>query len=1562
MANASFDVIFDKSRRFPAVWIVSKAAIDALVGLISAPYSAESHAAVPDSVRAFGEAAGLRSRSLERFVAFWTRELDLLPRSSASPITPNAAAAAGLHPFIVATLRGPEYRDAAQSMWFNSKGGSRLLPPAAEDTDVETDGEGGTGADSATERGSEAGTQGAGTPTPGPDEDGDAATGPPRAAVPPPQRVDPDRQGDAGPSLRQLLLARPGGTLRAGDLAGAAAAANPGIAAASGARARAADFLDNPQSELFGGDAPDEIADGPDLDPLALRQVPDPGAMAFYLLEVQAALNGLPKPVSQEELPKWVRDYRAAVEARTLVFHRKTSRDRQALLDAWRIIAGAMAISFDTVQTVALGEHLSLVALRDSRPGKAAELSEEQAIVYGLKTNAGGKKAPPLDPFEWEKQFTRWTQLVVLVNAGNGFLDELKREHSKYQEHILLHLHRATSAPDPADARRRLLDYDEQVRAEIASNDKHAYVKHFGNASPNDQLFHRIVARSLDPGPAPRSPPVAARFLAAREPDEVPYCYRYNHNVEHKAGKCIFRHACDRSVGAAIVASAREVRMEGTTGGPWAPDGKVLGGDLVVSGEAIDDLAPPNPLPGLTSSPRLLRAFHWPPSNALPTASSLDASLTAPPLPQPPARALLDERAMSLIRRRPALFSSYSPLRHHRLAVGLASHPNRRWAESLVNAVKDGFWPAHSGDEPAVPSPALDDRLFPSRREDQLVQVAAAEKARAGGLISDAFDELEPGMFVSPQFAVRREGSEPRIVDDHSASGLNEGISGVPATYDRIDQLVRLLRYAGIVEDELPDHAVLWKLDVSAAFKLILMHPLWQARQAILVAYRDSAGRLRPRFHLQWRAAFGSRASPYLWTSLMAGVMWIVRDRHAAFVPFPLFYMDDAFNADLSGETRVVVHDGEARRVPAGQAATIEVWDEIGLAWKWAKAEHGRALTITGIVVDIDDASLYLDRAAVERFAVAVSSFLSSPDRQQPLRRWRQIGGWGNWALTVRPWAKALLAPVFAKMGRSPSPYTRLFLNEEVRHGLLSLVAELRSDDPLSMRDPALTEWSEADAHVVVYCDACLRTTKGDGSGLGFWYDDPRGRRLRFAARPAGRYPNIPFAESLSVACAILHLLDNHPGRCILVKTDSSPAAYAFDSGSSRLPSVAALVRAVYERLRTRQVDLRIRHIRGVQNVTADRLSRDPIETLVADFGGAFRPFDSGRLVRFAPSSAPSARASPWPPLSHALTLRKQLWVSSIAASTSTAYDRAFRLWGSFVLAYTLPEFPTAHSLSLFVAVRSPRVVPSTIAGELSGLAFFFKAVDAERWERARASIEVLRALAGNAKANPHQPKKALPLAVDDLLRAVHLALALDSYDGLLWAAMAAVGFLSCARAQELTEYDNPHYRDVSKRIVRASLRLSPEGFSVDLPYHKADALYTGTKLWYSTADAGDLHLVVATFINLRDRIHGRAGPLWLQLDANPPTRQWFVERLKARAGPQYTGHSFRAGGASWYTVRGAPDEAIKKIGRWKSSSWEDYVRLQPEIAIAQRERDVLRLPPPPPPSLDAAALYAIGT
>lgn len=622
---------------------------------------------------------------------------------------------------------------------------------------------------------------------------------------------------------------------------------------------------------------------------------------------------------------------------------------------------------------------------------------------------------------------------------------------------------------------------------------------------------------------------------------------------------------------------------------------------------------PGHSLAGIGASPRLRRRFHWPPPHLDPPRTPLlTSTLLAPPLPSPPLRVLLHPESMATLSAHPHDFQ-YGPklLKEDAFRLALAEHPNRPWVNSLLRSIKDGFWPSHSGQAPPPPTPSERARWTPSKAEDREVVLAQVLSDIESGWTSEGTDEPIPGVVISGLFVVRREGDKPRVVNDQSASGLNAGTrrEDTPAVYDTLVDLIRLLRHLGL--DSLPSHAILWKTDVSAAFKALPMHPHWQLRQGIAVEHRQQDGSWRRKYHIEWRGAFGSRATPYLWTSVMGAVLWIVQ--HRGFVDYPLAYMDDAINVDLSGELVIHVFEGEEELVPKAVGATLDVWDELGYPYRRKKVVFGRKIPIIGLTVDLDALSVSLPSSSIITFAARVDRFLDKRlphGRSPPLREWRSLVGHASWALTVLPFARPHLTPLYAKLslgGKSKTlAHAGIFVNLEVTEGLRAIVRGLVEDEPLMLRDQGLTEWTEEDADVVVYTDACLKAQGEEGSGLGFWYSW-NGRRIYHYSRPNVRYAKIQFAETFTVAAAVVQILKARlPSlRRLLIRTDSAAAVYAFDGGAAddtKFLPLRSLVTRTFIELRAAKVDLRVLHVSGSDNDLADRLSRAPIYSLKEDY------------------------------------------------------------------------------------------------------------------------------------------------------------------------------------------------------------------------------------------------------------------------------------------------------------------------------------------------------------------------
>ena len=132
---------------------------------------------------------------------------------------------------------------------------------------------------------------------------------------------------------------------------------------------------------------------------------------------------------------------------------------------------------------------------------------------------------------------------------------------------------------------------------------------------------------------------------------------------------------------------------------------------------------------------------------------------------------------------------------------------------------------------------------------------------------------------------------------------------------------------------------VLFKSDVSAAYRRLPLHPLWQIKQIVTI---DDAR------HVDRCTSFGGRGSCRAYTSFMGLVLWI-----AIFIKLilDLFgYIDDNFSFDEEGN--VQWYEPYKCYYPTKQTKLLELWDEIGLPHEKSKQEYAPVLRIIGFMVD----------------------------------------------------------------------------------------------------------------------------------------------------------------------------------------------------------------------------------------------------------------------------------------------------------------------------------------------------------------------------------------------------------------------------------------------------------------------------------------------------------------------------------------------------------------------------------------------------------------------------------
>jgi len=358
------------------------------------------------------------------------------------------------------------------------------------------------------------------------------------------------------------------------------------------------------------------------------------------------------------------------------------------------------------------------------------------------------------------------------------------------------------------------------------------------------------------------------------------------------------------------------------------------------------------------------------------------------------------------------------------------------------------------------------------------------------------------------------------------------------------------------------------KIDVSDCF---LAFPVTAAASELLgFAFDGSYYRFR-------RLPFGLSTAPYWCETMMTIVSWVLEQRgvkHAR-------YCDDFF----------VVADTQAE-CAAMMRTCLDTLTEFGFAMSPDKTMGpSQQLDFLGIMLDSISCSTSCSPARLSELLALLTTAAS----QQPRRSVRSVlslVGKLSFASTVlhgaRPFFRSLLDLV---RGRPV-------------HHHVSLNAECRSDMRYWLR--YLSTWNGRCTWVtgqptIIATDASL---SGFGAHIVFSpaaaslpHHLPVGAALSGAWCVSDRslvadHRDIQYAELFAVVAAAATVASSLAGTSIVFLVDNAAGVAIINRQSTRSPALLTLLRALYATSTEHNIHIRARHIAGVHNTVADRMSR----------------------------------------------------------------------------------------------------------------------------------------------------------------------------------------------------------------------------------------------------------------------------------------------------------------------------------------------------------------------------------
>ena len=380
---------------------------------------------------------------------------------------------------------------------------------------------------------------------------------------------------------------------------------------------------------------------------------------------------------------------------------------------------------------------------------------------------------------------------------------------------------------------------------------------------------------------------------------------------------------------------------------------------------------------------------------------------TAAPLPRPPPREFDNTEAMQTIAANPHLFLVSTPINVDRFEALLSEHPNQPFVHSVCIGLREGFWPfadTHYGEWPTTWDYSSQAPKSQPERDFLRTQI---EKEVAVGRYSPAFGpDLLPGMYSMPIHAVPKPGSDKlRLVTNHSASefALNDMISRddiAGVTLDNVQDLangLRLYRENGGDSDDL----IVWKADVSEAYRHMPMHPLWQIKQVV------SFEGVR---YIDWRNVFGGRASQRIFHAFMSLVTWIAVVK--LLLTFLRIYVDDSFS--FQKRHQLSWYEPYSKELPSDLARLLRLWDYLALPHEARKQVFATELPIIGFDVHPNLMRIRMSDESRSKLIQVLSEFAQHGTRRT-LRDFQHVAGHLNWALNVYPLLRPGLCAVYRK-------------------------------------------------------------------------------------------------------------------------------------------------------------------------------------------------------------------------------------------------------------------------------------------------------------------------------------------------------------------------------------------------------------------------------------------------------------------------------------------------------------------------------------------------------------------
>jgi hypothetical protein len=300
---------------------------------------------------------------------------------------------------------------------------------------------------------------------------------------------------------------------------------------------------------------------------------------------------------------------------------------------------------------------------------------------------------------------------------------------------------------------------------------------------------------------------------------------------------------------------------------------------------------------------------------------------------------------------------------------------------------------------------------------------------------------------------------------------------------------------------------VMWKSNVSQAYRRMPMHKRWQMKQIHTIEGERHVDRCNN---------FGGKGGYGIWSTFMSLVVWI--GWNILLICF-FVYVDDNFGFDHA--EALTFHARLGRRLPSQQVRLLDLWDDIGLPYEDRKQEFGPTLRIICFIVDPNAMTIIIPDDARSKLLSSIADFINTvgTNRRRTLREFQVLASYANWAFNVYPLGRPGLSTLYSKIAGKSRANARIYLNSSIIRELRWLTNYVENAPPI--RIFSAISWNPVEARSVGLRQLEVFT---DASSIALAYYFPSLALAYHAPLP----PNPPsdtifWFEALAVCSAIHH-------------------------------------------------------------------------------------------------------------------------------------------------------------------------------------------------------------------------------------------------------------------------------------------------------------------------------------------------------------------------------------------------------------------------------------------------------